>query len=297
MDNKASLLTYIKLLLTAFFWGGTFIAGRYIARDVGPFSAAFLRFTVASILLLLLVQRSEGRLPSVQRGQIIPLILLGMTGVFAYNVFFFKGLKLIQAGRASVVIANNPIVIALFAALIFKERLTLLKVTGIVLSVIGAIIVVSKGQVAEVFRGGIGWGEIFIFGCVGSWACYSLIGKVVITHLSPLVAVAYSSAVGAAALFVPACLEGMFREMSHYTMLDWVGIVYLGIFGTVIGFVWYYQGIKAIGPTRAGQFINFVPLSAIVLAFFILGEAITVSLLVGTAFVITGVYITNAKFR
>jgi len=297
MDNKASLLTYIKLLLTAFFWGGTFIAGRYIARDVGPFSAAFLRFTVASILLLLLVQRSEGRLPSVQRGQIIPLILLGMTGVFAYNVFFFKGLKLIQAGRASVVIANNPIVIALFAALIFKERLTLLKVTGIVLSVIGAIIVVSKGQVAEVFRGGIGWGEIFIFGCVGSWACYSLIGKVVITHLSPLVAVAYSSAVGAAALFVPACLEGMFRDMSHYTMLDWVGIVYLGIFGTVIGFVWYYQGIKAIGPTRAGQFINFVPLSAIVLAFFILGEAITVSLLVGTAFVITGVYITNAKFR
>jgi drug/metabolite transporter (DMT)-like permease len=295
MDNKASLLTYIKLLLTAFFWGGTFIAGRYIARDVGPFSAAFLRFTVASILLLLLVQRSESRLPSVQRGQIIPLILLGMTGVFAYNVFFFKGLKLIQAGRASVVIANNPIVIALFAALIFKERLTLLKVTGIVLSVIGAMIVVSKGQVAEVFRGGIGWGEIFIFCCVGSWACYSLIGKVVITHLSPLVAVAYSSAVGAAALFVPACLEGMFRDMSHYTMLDWVGIVYLGIFGTVIGFVWYYQGIKAIGPTRAGQFINFVPMSAIVLAFFILGETITVSLLVGTAFVITGVYITNAK--
>jgi drug/metabolite transporter (DMT)-like permease len=296
MDNKASLLTYIKLLLTAFFWGGTFIAGRYIARDVGPFSAAFLRFTVASILLLLLVQRSEGRLPSVQRGQIIPIILLGMTGVFAYNVFFFKGLKLIQAGRASVIIANNPIVIALFAALIFKERLTLLKVTGIVLSVIGAIIVVSKGQVAEVFRGGIGWGEIFIFCCVGSWACYSLIGKVVITHLSPLVAVAYSSVVGAAALFVPACLEGMFRDISHYTMFDWVGIVYLGVFGTVIGFVWYYQGIKAIGPTRAGQFINFVPMSAIVLAFFILGEAITVSLLVGTAFVITGVYITNAKF-
>jgi drug/metabolite transporter (DMT)-like permease len=295
MENKASLLTYIKLLLTAFSWGGTFIAGRYIARDVGPFSAAFLRFTVASILLLLLVQRSEGRLPSVQRGQIIPLILLGMTGVFAYNVFFFKGLKLIQAGRASVIIANNPIVIALFAALIFKEKLTALKVTGIVLSVIGAIIVVSKGQAAEVFRGGIGWGEIFIFCCVGSWACYSLIGKVVITHLSPLVAVAYSSAVGGAALFVPACLEGMFRDMSHYTMLDWVGIVYLGVFGTVIGFVWYYQGIKAIGPTRAGQFINFVPMSAIVLAFFILREPLTSSLLLGALFVITGVYITNAK--
>jgi drug/metabolite transporter (DMT)-like permease len=295
MDNKASLLIYIKLLLTAFFWGGTFIAGRYITRDVGPFSAAFLRFTVASILLLLLVQRSEGRFPSVQRGQIIPLILLGMTGVFAYNVFFFKGLKIIEAGRASVIIANNPIAIALFAALIFKERLTVLKVTGIVLSVVGAIIVVSKGQVLEVFKGGIGWGEIFIFCCVGSWACYSLIGKVVMGHLSPLVAVAYSSAVGAAALFVPAWFEGMFNDIAHYTMLDWVGIGYLGIFGTVIGFVWYYQGIKAIGPTRAGQFINFVPMSAIVLAFFILREPLTSSLLLGALFVITGVYITNAK--
>jgi drug/metabolite transporter (DMT)-like permease len=296
MDKKASFLIYVKLFLTAVFWGGTFIAGRYITRDVGPFSAGFLRFTVASVLLLLLVRRAEGRLPSIEKGQVIPLILLGMTGVFAYNVFFFKGLKLIHAGRASVIIANNPIVIALFAGLIFRERLTVLKVMGIVLSVIGAIIVVSKGQVAEVFRGGIGWGEIFIFCCVASWGCFSLIGKVVMTHLSPLVAVAYSSAVGAAALLVPAWLEGMFTDISHYTLLDWLGIVYLGIFGTVIGFVWYYEGIKAIGPTKAGQFINFVPPSAIVLAFFILGEPMTSSLLLGALFVITGVYITNAKF-
>lgn len=296
MDKKGSFFIYVKLFLTAVFWGGTFIAGRYIARDVGPFSAAFLRFAVASVLLLLLVRRTEGRLPSVQRGQIVPLILLAMTGVFAYNAFFFRGLKLIHAGRASVIVANNPIVIALFAALVFKERLTVLKVMGIVLSVIGAIIVVSKGQVAEVFRGGIGWGEIFIFCCVASWGCYSIIGKVVMTHLSPLVAVAYSSSVGAAALLVPAWLEGMFTDISHYTLLDWLGIVYLGIFGTVIGFVWYYQGIKAIGPTKAGQFINFVPPSAIVLAFFILGEPMTSSLLLGALFVITGVYITNSKF-
>ena len=296
MDKKTSFLIYVKLFLTAVFWGGTFIAGRYVTRDVGPFSAAFLRFAVASMLLLLLVRRTEGRLPSVQGRQIIPLILLGMTGVFAYNVFFFKGLKLIHAGRASVIVANNPIVIALFASLIFRERLTVLKVMGIVLSVIGAIIVVSKGHVAEVFRGGIGWGEIFIFSCVASWGCFSLIGKAVMTHLSPLVSVAYSSTVGAAALLVPAWLEGMFTDISHYTLLDWLGIVYLGIFGTVIGFVWYYQGIKAIGPTKAGQFINFVPPSAIVLAFFILGEPMTPSLLLGAFFVITGVYITNAKF-
>ena len=66
-------------------------------------------------------------------------------------------------------------------------------------------------------------------------------------------------------------------------------------FGTVLGFVWYYEGIKVLGPTRAGQFINFVPICAIVLAFFILGEPLTWSLLVGAAFVISGVSLTNMR--
>jgi drug/metabolite transporter (DMT)-like permease len=83
-------LIYVKLLLTAVFWGGTFIAGRAIAGSVEPFSAAFLRFAIASILLVLLTLRTEGRLPALGRGQIFPLILAGMTGVFAYNAFFLK---------------------------------------------------------------------------------------------------------------------------------------------------------------------------------------------------------------
>jgi drug/metabolite transporter (DMT)-like permease len=76
-------------------------------------------------------------------------------------------------------------------------------------------------------------------------------------------------------------------------MVDWLSIFYLGIFGTVVGFVWYYQGVERIGPTKAGLFINFVPIFAILFAFFILREAITASLIVGAVLVITGVYLTN----
>ena len=57
------MLIYIKLFFTAFFWGGTFIAGRVISQHVGPFAAAFLRFTIASLLLLPLAYKFEGRLP------------------------------------------------------------------------------------------------------------------------------------------------------------------------------------------------------------------------------------------
>jgi drug/metabolite transporter (DMT)-like permease len=296
MSESNKVVIYIKLLVTAFLWGGTFIAGRVVARNVGPFSAAFLRFAVASIFLLFITYKIEKRLPPVRKGQVIPLILLGMTGVFSYNVFFFKGLKIIHAGRAAVIIACNPVVIALFASYLFKERLTLPKFAGIVISVTGAIVVISRGNPIEIMKGNVGLGEFFIFGCVMSWAAYSLIGKAVMKDLSPLLSVAYSSVVGAVGLFVPAYLEGMVQHFSHYTGLEWLGIFYLGFCGTVLGFVWYYEGIKAIGATKASQFINFVPISAVVLAFFLLAEPITSSLVIGTFMVCAGVYLTNSTY-
>ncbi len=287
------MLIYVKLLLTAFFWGGTFIAGRQVAATVGPFSASFLRFAVASVFLLVFTWKIEGKIPIITRRQIIPALLLGMTGVFAYNVLFFKGLQLIEAGRAAVIIANNPVFIAIFSALLFKERLNWIRSTGILISVTGAIVVISRGHLQNIWAGGFGWGEFFIFCCVLSWVSFSLIGKKIMSNLSPLVSVFYASTIGAAALFPPALMEGMLIDVNNYTTLDWISIVYLGFFGTVLGFVWYYQGIKMIGPTRAGLFINFVPVSAIILAFFILGEPITVSLFAGTILVVSGVYLTN----
>jgi drug/metabolite transporter (DMT)-like permease len=91
---------------------------------------------------------------------------------------------------------------------------------------------------------------------------------------------------------VPAYIEGGFGFLA-YSLAEWAGIFYLGFFGTVLGFLWYYQGIQKIGPTRAGLFINFVPISAILLAFIFIGEPLTVSLLMGTVLVSSGVYLTN----
>ena len=119
------MIVYIKLFLTAVCWGGTFIAGKFIAGSVGPFSAAFLRFLVASFFLFLMIWRMEGRLPRIRKRQLLPVILLGLTGVFTYNVFFFKGLQLIEASRASIIIANNPILISLFSAPVSYTHLTL----------------------------------------------------------------------------------------------------------------------------------------------------------------------------
>ena len=287
-------MIYAKLFLTAVFWGGTFIAGRILAQEVAPWSGSFLRFLVASVCMVPLVWHFEGRLQRLRKKQLFVVFLSGMTGVFLYNVFFLTGLQTVQAGRASVIVASNPVLISLFAALLFRgERMTLLKAIGVVLSVTGAVYVITRGSPSTLLEGAIGRGELLIFGCVASWVSYSLIGKVVMRDVQPVSAVTYACLIGSAALLPPALVEGMAANLGGYSLAAWVSIVYLGFFGTCLGFIWYYEGIREIGPSKAGVFINFVPISAVIMSFFLLGEMIDASLLIGGALVLSGIYITN----
>ena len=139
----------------------------------------------------------------------------------------------------------------------------------------------------------MGWGELFILGCVASWVTFSLLGKALLKEMSPLSSILYASLSGTLCLALPAWQEGLPAAWPGYTLTDWLALFYLGFFGTVLGFVWYYEGIQRIGATKAGVFINFVPISAIVFSFFILGEPLTGSLLAGTLLVLSGVYFTN----
>jgi drug/metabolite transporter (DMT)-like permease len=287
-------MIYFKLFLTAVFWGGTFIAGRVLAQEVEPYSGSFLRFLVASLCMIPLVWHFEGRLQPLRKKQVLLVFISGMTGVFLYNVFFLTGLQTVTASRASVIVASNPVFISLFASLLFRgERMTLLKMVGIVLSVSGAVYVISRGNPADILQGGLGRGEMLIFGCVLSWVSYSLIGKVIMKDVQPVSAVTYACLFGAAALLPPALFEGMAGSLGDYSMPAWFSIVYLGFFGTCLGFVWYYEGIKQIGPSKSAVFINFVPISAVIMSFFMLGETIDASLLIGAALVLSGIYLTN----
>ena len=292
--SPAGLVLYVKLVLTAVFWGGTFVAGRIVAQEVGPFSAAFLRFLFATLFLFAFLVKSHGGIPAVERRMLFPLALLGLTGVFLYNILFFAGLKTIPAGRASLIIATNPAFIFLFSCLIFRESSTARKLLGVSLSLAGAAIVISRGSFAGFLEGQLGWGELCIFGCVLSWVAYSLIGKSAMESVTPLVAVAYACAMGALALFIPALLEGLAGGLTQYSPSAWFGILYLGFFGSALGFSWYYEGIKAIGPSRAGIFINIVPVSSVILAYLILGESLERSLILGALLVMMGVTLTNA---
>lgn len=290
-------MVYLKLSLAAIFWGGTFIAGKSIAGSVNPLNAALLRFVAASLLLLVITRQKEGRLPPLKRDQIVPLLLLGATGIFAYNILFFTGLHYIAAGKASLIIATNPVIITIFSVLIFKEEIDLIKGGGVFLSVLGALIVISDGHPFALTDNRISLGELLIMGCVVSWVSYSLIGKKVMGSLSPLVSVCYSSVAGTLLLFFPTLVFGEPSQLLHYGWPQWGSILYLAFFGTVLGFLWYYEGIKEVGAMRAGVFINVVPVSAVTLAWFFLSESISLTQLIGAGLVMTGVYAGNHSSR
>ena len=273
--------------------GGTCLAGRAAVQSLSPFTAALGRFLIASVCLLLVVWRVEGQLPRPQGRQWLLLGLLGLTGIFSYNAFFFAGLQFVAAGRAALIIALNPIAIALGSALLLRERLSRLKIAGILISLLGAAWVITQGQPQQIFRGGLGLGELLILGCVLSWMAYTLTGKAVMGQLSPLVSTAYGCTTGTVLLIGPAVASGGVGQLTSISLPALASLAYLGILGSAVGFCWYYDGIPAIGPARAGVFINLVPMSAIVLGAVLLGEPVTASLLVGGALVVTGVAVTN----
>jgi drug/metabolite transporter (DMT)-like permease len=285
--------TYVSLVFTMLLWGGTFIAGRILADSVAPASAAFLRFVIASAAMLIVVQLVEKKLLRPPKKLWLPLILLGMTGVFAYNVFFFNGLHHISGGRASLIISCTPLVITIFAAFFLRERLTAVKSCGVLLSLFGAVTVISNGHPGSLFTIGFGPGEKALIGCVLSWSAYSIIGRSVLRTLSPLSAVCYSSMIGTLFLAIPAAREGLFSRLSTITSVDWTSLAYLGFCGTALGFSLYYQAIKKIGASRAGIFINLVPLFSILLSWLILGESIKPIVLAGGLLILTGVSLTN----
>ena len=296
IPSAISPLVYVKLVFVTLFWGGTFIAGRHLAQEIPLMTAAAGRFLVAVALLLLVAWKVEGGLPRLNRSQLAATAALGLTGIFLYNVCFFAALARMPAGRTALFVALNPIVTALIAAALFRERLGAVKWLGIMIALLGATVIITRGDPVSVLYDvsrSIGLGEILMFCAISSWAAYTLIGRSVLKGLTPIAATTYAAMWGLLFLACGAAFEFSSIDWSRFGWKVWASIFYLGAFGTVIGFVWYYEGVKAIGPSRTAVFNNLVPAFGIVLASLLLGETILVSMVTGGALAIIGVTLTN----
>lgn len=287
---------YCKLILVSLLWGGTFIAGRVLAESLSPLCAAAGRFAVAVLLLSVLAWRMEGGLPRLSRRQAMITFALGFTGVFLYNLSFFSALAQMPAGRTALFVALNPAVTALLLALLFGERLGARKWTGILLAFCGAAIIISQGDLLGAMRdlgSAFGKGELYMLAAVVSWAAYTIIGRYALRGLSPLAATTYAALWGLALLLVGVLMEPARPDVQGSVWQAGAAVLYLGACGTVIAFVWYYQGVQVLGPSRTAVFNNLVPMFGVLLATILLGESLSGSMLLGGGLAIAGVVLTN----
>ncbi|MBI1907113.1 MAG: EamA family transporter [Rhodocyclales bacterium] len=283
---------YFKLILSTAFWGASFIAGRHLAQHMPHFLAATGRFAIALVPLLVFAVLTNN-LPRLTRGQLIATLLLGATGVFAYNALFLAGLKHLPASRAALIVALSPIMTMLTLRLVARERWSRGRVAGVLLSLCGAALVITRGDLAGVLNGAVGLGELWILLAVVAWVAYTLIGRRAMRGLSATAATAWSTLWGTLMLALPAGYQWARDGAQWPSLVSWVAMAYLGVGATALAFVWYNQAVASIGPARATLFTNLVPVFAVVFSMLLLGERLVPASLLGGVMVIGGVLLAN----
>lgn len=280
------------------FWGGTFIAGRLLANHIDPALAALGRFFVAAVLLLIVTLKMEGKLPKLTVSQWILTAAMGATGIALYNILFFNALTHVEAGRTALFVSFSPVVTAIAASLIYKEKLSKINWLGILIALVGVLTIVSRGNIPDLIRHfsqSVGMGEISMAGAVMGWIAYTLLGRKILATLSPLAATTYAALWGFFFLVLYTLTDIEHHLHTEFSFSIIAAIVYLGVLGTVVGFVWYYEGIKQLGAAKTVIFNNLVPLFAVIFSTLFLNEQITLSMIVGGLLVVFGVRLTNKK--
>ena len=284
---------YIKLVLAPILWGGALVAGRVVAADLSPLTITWIRFLLVSVFLLPVLRLFEGRFPRPKRRDWFLLILLGLTGVVLFNLLLFAGLKTVTAVRSSVLIALGPAVTAIAMMTFFREPARWNALVGIATAFVGAVITITNGHPGRLLAGGISIGDGYLLCCVLSWAAYTILARPAMQVLSPLAVLAYSSLIGTILLTPFALHGGIVASLAGFSWITWGCLLYLSFGAAGLAYLWYYMGVRDVGPSRAAVFINLEPVSAILLGVLLLGETLTWPVLVGGALVISGLYLVN----
>ncbi len=264
------------------------MAASVLSRDGVPAMHASLgRFAFGSLglLVVLLGVRPWPRPTRAQWGQ---LVAMGFFGVFLYNLCFFTGLRTVPAGRASLMATLQPSVVFVYSCVFWGEKPTGRKLGGLLLSLLGAALVLTQADPEKLFQTGLGSGDLWILGTVLSWVAYTLIGRKVTATLDALPATAYAIWLGFGMLIGFSVVTGVgWPDVSKVSW--WLVSAYLGLLGTSLAFLLYLRGIERLGAARASIFINLVPVFSVLTSNVALGEAMTWATLGGGAMALMGV--------
>ncbi|ATB70357.1 permease of the drug/metabolite transporter (DMT) superfamily [Sulfurospirillum diekertiae] len=283
---------YVLLVLCVLFWSANFVLGRFVAGAIEPWELAFFRwlgvFVVTLPFLLLHVKKIWRAL----REHFGILVVLSALGIAAFNTLLYIGLQKTTATNALLINSSIPIIIVLLSFVILKTRISKLQVSGILLSTLGVIFLVLKGDVQSILTLSFNSGDFWVIASSLCWASYSVLVKFRPSSLSNFEFFITTVSLGLVMLLPFYLAQGYTWErevmiLTHYT---WV-IAYVVLFTSILCYYLWHYGIAHIGAGKTGQFTHLMPLFGSFLAYLFLGERLEWYHLGGILLIFGGIYL------
>ncbi len=282
MKTKARAI--LALVTTTAFWGLSFTSTKVLLGTLLPPQIAFLRLVLAVAALgcfFALTRKSF-----ISRADLFRVIAGGTCGTLLYFLFENNGLRYTTAGTASLIVSTIPVINVVAGALFFRERHSVQRWFGVLLSFAGVYLIISSGSAGALALANLkGNLLVFLAGC--SWVAYTRINEPLVEKYDSLVLNFHQSLVGML-LFGLLVLPGGLAP-AVFTPRVLLNLAYLGIFCSGVAYLFYLYALKTLGSAAVTSFLNLVPVFGVLGGAVILREALAASQLFGGVVVITGV--------
>ena len=276
---------------TVLFWGLSFVSSKTILNSgVPPMTMVAIRFVIATVILNVLLRRFDPA-ARLRKKDLLPLAVSGLFGVTIYFFFESRGIRLTSASHASLIIAVIPVVTVIAETILFRTRISLLVILGILLSVVGVVFVVDRPGAA----GGSGSlvGDLFMFGACISWVVYIVLSRNLHQRLSEIAITAYQSLFGTAFLIPLALLE--MHQWVPITLAAGLNLAYLAVFCSALSNFLYVYSLSALGPIAVSPYVNLIPVVGVLGGVVLLGESLVWSQIVGGVVILAGVVLVSRQ--
>jgi drug/metabolite transporter (DMT)-like permease len=291
-------VTYLKLILSAFFWGGSAIAGKLAMQYFSVSIVTFLRFAIAA-LVLGCIYFQDIRTQKLGIGLHLRIAFTALFGITLCYYFYFSGLHLSSAFNAGIIEATIPC-LTLFIAIVFgKTRKAYHQIMGFVVAYLGVLYIIFRGDITRLFTLNYSIGDLLLLISTFCFAIYNVLVEKHKKNIKDSVFMFYIFYYGCLVLLLWPIGQIWFSDTpllltNHImTLSACLPVLFMSVGGSVIAYLFFNQAIGTIGAANASSFINFVPIITVILSIFYLGEHIVASQWTGAVVIFIGVAISN----
>ena len=296
INNKSILFAFFLLIASSLFWSGNFFTGKIASLyDLTPFKLSFLRWSLAFLLLLPFTFRKIILDFGKYKKNLPYLIITSILGVAIFNTFTYLSLQTSMVINSSIMASITPLLIILFSWLIFKTQTYLMQFFGIILSIIGVLLIISKANLNNLINLDFTIGDLWMLVAVFSWGLYSVLLKKIDSTLSQLATLEVMIFIGLIFIFPFYFFESLNNSFLPKDSNEILMITYVAIFASITSFFAWNKGVSIVGANKASLFLHLIPVFSSMWAILFLGEIFSFFHLLGTVFIIFGIVLSNVN--